>query len=304
MTDPDSYGYPHAQAGADADPPSAPPARLVRMARTVRDREDQADVDELRELRAAMPPWRLAGSLVTLLDEADAANPGRDKRSDGTIADGRHSTTSDHYPWLRDKSGKHVVRARDLDADGLNLAAAFEAARAKAAAGQLPQLVGGGYLIYNGRITREDFGGWKVYVGPNPHVLLGHVSTSREESRFDDRRPWGIFGPSTPTPTPRPIPAPPHRPIPGSWAGPDLTGTGLRLRGDIGNSGRRVQALQRWLRAGFPLYAKALVDDGDWGPKTAAVLDELARRSGVPEADGRNIGPKLARALMRAGFRG
>jgi hypothetical protein len=36
--------------------------------------------------------------------------------------------------------------------------------------------------------------------------------------------------------------------------------------------------------------------------QTAAVLREFAHRSGIADADGLNIGPKLAAALYRAGF--
>jgi peptidoglycan hydrolase-like protein with peptidoglycan-binding domain len=86
------------------------------------------------------------------------------------------------------------------------------------------------------------------------------------------------------------------------WTGPDLTGRGTTLRGDAGNNGPRVAALQAFLRDRYPLYAKSLAADGWWGPATTAAIAEFGHRSNIPSADGRNIGPKLAAALYAAGF--
>lgn len=104
---------------------------------------------------------------------------------------------------------------------------------------------------------------------------------------------------------PAPAPSPPAPgPAPAGWTGPDLTGSALALRGVVGNSGPRVQALQGWLRGTFPLYAKNLDVDGEWGPQTTGVLREFAQRSSIRTADGLNIGPQLARRLYLSGFRG
>lgn len=296
--------YPHHLMGGHARPPVAPRASVVQLARDARRRQDEAlGLEPPAALGFVMPEWRLAGSLVVLRDEANTANPARDKSSDGTIGDARHAgggpgtaawTASDHNPWLT-VAGKGVVRAEDLDTDGLDLPAAFERIRAAAAAGRLPQLAHGGYLILLGRITAPDFTEWRTYKGTDPHVLHGHVSVSTDPARFDDRRAWGAFGPADVVPTPSPTPA-------GGWTGPDLTGRGMALRGAQGNNGPRVGQLQAFLRDVFPAYAKALVADGWWGPATAGVLREFAHRSGIPEADGANVGPKIAAALFRSGF--
>jgi hypothetical protein len=100
-------------------------------------------------------------------------------------------------------------------------------------------------------------------------------------------------------PAPPPPPAP--TPAPAGFTGPDLTGRGTALRGDVGNNGPRVQQLQAFLNRVFPAYSH-LELDGWWGPATSAVLAEFAHRSGIPSADGLNIGPKLAAALFRAGL--
>ena len=154
-------------------------------------------------------------------------------------------------------------------------------------------MVGGGYFICFGRITAPDFSSWRTYRGPNPHILEGHVSVSTDPARFNDRRPWGIFGDVTP-----PAPTGP------GWTGPDVKGYGLDLRGDQGANGPRVQALQDFLRRTYPLYAKGLDVDGWWGPQTTGVVREFAQRTGIRSADGLNIGPQIARKLYVAGFRG
>lgn len=299
--------YPHELAGPAARPPAPVRPSVLQLARDARAQQLAAEGLEPVAYGFVMPDWRLAGCLVTLRDEANQANPGRDKSSDGTIGDTRHAgrgpgspewDDSDHNPWL-ELAGLGIVRAADIDTTGLDLPTAFERMRVGAHQGHLPQLLGGGYLILNGRITAPDFSGWRTYRGPNPHILAGHVSASRHPARFDDRRPWGVFGPAAPAPAPRPTPPPKEE----GWPGPDLRGSGLQLRGEQGASGPRVQALQGFYRTRYSLYAKDLATDGRWGPKTSAVVKEFARRSGIRTTGGL-IGPQLARKLYLAGFRG
>jgi hypothetical protein len=57
-------------------------------------------------------PWRLVAGGVTLREQFNARWPNRDKRSDGSIADGNHDPASFHQP---DAQG--FVRAIDLDED-------------------------------------------------------------------------------------------------------------------------------------------------------------------------------------------
>lgn len=184
--------YPHELAGAEAPPPAAPDpdevAHYLRLAL-----HDQAHAPALR----TAGPWRVAGCLLQLVDEANEANPNRSKSSDGTIGNAAHQATkSDHNP-----DGNGVVRADDLTSLGLDLPAAFERGRQLTAAGRMPWLAGGGYFILNRRITAPDFSGWRVYTGANPHIAHGHTSCSANPAVYDRRDRWGIFAPSS-TPTP------------------------------------------------------------------------------------------------------
>jgi hypothetical protein len=300
-------GYPHELVGPPAPPPGQVDPRVLGMALKAH-RKHLAAVDH--EFYTAAP-WRRAYSLDVLVAEADATAPARNKASDGSIGDTRHQAEngphgpgsgSDHNPWVI-LAGVGIVRAEDLTNDpALNLPAAFERMRAAAAAGRLPQLVGGGYAILNGRITREDWSGWAQYRGADPHVSHGHVSVSLDAARFDSRAGWGLF-------IAEQAPAPPPPPVPAGWTGPDLVGAGAGLRGQAAgqpsgpqSNGPRVAALQTFLRDRYSLYAKTLQVDGWYGQQTAGVLAEFAHRSGIPAADGLNIGPRLAAALTAAGF--
>jgi hypothetical protein len=301
--------YPHELAGEVTTPPRQLGARTIALARQAHLRQLAVVLEAPEPLGWVMPDWRLAGAIVQLGTEADQANPGRDKSSDGTVGDARHAgggpgtaawKASDHNPWVSD-GAKGVVRARDLDVDGLDLPAAFERLRAKAAAGQLPQVIGGGYAILNGRITAPDWSGWRQYLGADPHVSHGHVSVGVAKAAYDTRTPWGIF-----TADPAPAPAPPAPAPPASWTGPDLTGRGVTLRGVQGNNGPRVAAWQQGLADRYPIYRHQLGElaaDGWWGPVTTAWNREFGQRSGIRSADGLNVGPQLAMAYWRAGIR-
>jgi hypothetical protein len=300
-------GYPHHLAGDPAPPPVQVERRVLAMALKAHGKHLAAVAEQLD----TAAPYRRARSLDVLVAEADAAHPDRNRASDGWIGDARHQAEngpngpgsgSDHNPWVVFE-GRGIVRAEDITNDpALHLADVFERLRAAAAAGRLPQVTGGGYAILLGRITAEDWSGWRVYRGADPHVSHGHVSTSLDEARYDSTARWGVFS------TEQPAPAPPPPPAPARWTGPDLTGTGAGLRGQAAgqpqgpqSNGPRVAALQAWLNRTYPAYSH-LAADGWYGVATAGVLREFAHRSGIPDADGLNIGPRLAAQLAAAGF--
>lgn len=255
--------YPWELVGNPADPPQPPTPAEIAEGRAL-------EAELLEQARRSAPdvfgaaPWRLANAVVTFRAEANAANPARDRASDGTIGNAAHAanwTASDHNPFVI-VAGLGVVRAADTDTDGLDLAAAFERARAAAAAGRLPQVAAGGYFILNRRITAPDFSRWNVYTGANPHTAHGHTSMSRHPAGFDSRAPWGIFTqPATPQPVPTvpPVPGLPAWTLPrGHWYG-HMNGPTQSHGGWLAQERPAVQAVQR------RFIAKGCVPGiGDW----------------------------------------
>ncbi|WP_052371954.1 peptidoglycan-binding domain-containing protein [Amycolatopsis taiwanensis] len=206
--------------------------------------------------------WRLANALIDLRNEVNARWPNRSKASDGTIGDAAHaSRDSDHNPWVIDRNGIGVVRAIDITANGIDAAWLAEYLRQRGLTGHDGRtgdhrLTGGGYVIYNRRITNDNYSGWHAYTGSNPHTSHVHVSFSR--TNYDDRAGWGIAGGGS-----APAPAPSGRPT-------------LQQ----GSTGQAVTDLQAFLNRVYPAYSKLAVD-GIFGPATAAVVCEFQRRSGI-----------------------
>ena len=143
--------------------------------------------------------WRNCAASLALIAEVNTKWPNRDKTSDGTIGDAAHaSRSSDHNPFIVVR-GTGVVRARDIDVDGIDAGWLAEWLRKRAAAGD-PRLSGGGYVIFNRRITRPDWGGWRIYTGTNPHTHHLHLSFSLDVSGFDSDARWGLDD-TAPAPT-------------------------------------------------------------------------------------------------------
>jgi peptidoglycan hydrolase-like protein with peptidoglycan-binding domain len=135
--------------------------------------------------------WRAAESLSRLRRDLDRRWPNRDRRTDGFIGDAAHcggGGTSDHCPNSAD-----VVRAFDIDADGIPAAWLAEHVRRLGARGD-PRLANGGYVIFNRRIASEVQGWrWRHYTGESPHTDHIHVSVSNVASGYDRRGGWGIL---------------------------------------------------------------------------------------------------------------
>lgn len=183
---------PWAYAGEEADPPSDPEPW---------DRHEPIEYYARSAAVRTARPWRNCLASVTLINEINQKWPNRDKASDGTIGDAAHAArTSDHNPWVVVvEAGREVgvVRARDIDRDGVPMAELMEDLRRRAEAGD-PRLAGGGYLIYNRRISSKDFKTWRTYTGSNPHTSHGHISFSLNRAGYDSTAPWGIGTPVAP----------------------------------------------------------------------------------------------------------
>lgn len=153
---------------------------------------------------------RLAKSLITLIDQVDAAWPNRQKHSDGSIGDRAHQARpSDHNPGP-DK----VVEALDITHDvahGVDTWALAETLRLN----RDPRI---DYVISNGRVFVGNHGNWNGrrvepytwirYTGSNNHARHVHVSVIEE--KMDEVQPWNLKrGDDAPPATPAPPPPKP-----------------------------------------------------------------------------------------------
>jgi hypothetical protein len=252
------------------------------------------------------PAWarhdsHLAGALDVLRAALNAHWPNRDHGSDGAIGDAAHlavAGASDHNPWLN-----NTVRGLDVDVDGIDAGWLAEQLRLAGAAGD-HRLTGGGYVIFNRQITSADFHRWMPYTGSDPHTSHVHVSVTRDPAGYEDRGAWAFLDT---------VQQPEH---PGRvWApGKDATGADAGFRAHFGDEGPEVAELQHDLNATFPAYSK-LEEDGIYGQQTAAVLDQFSERAAADpqlpasaadrqalrDSDGRDVGPRTARALDHYG---
>lgn len=219
--------------------------------------------------------WRVARSLDTLLAEINASAPNRSKVSDGSIGDAAHaSRTSDHNPWVIDRFGVGVVRARDFThdpADGCDAGAIAEAIRQLALRGH-PALGAGAYVIWNRRIASASYGWvWRSYTGSNPHDHHCHVSVATAAAGYDSTAPWGVTTQEDDMPyTPAEL--------------KDLIAEAVRedfdeIKATVIAQGEKTRA--RSITAAQRLARKGRRD----GALTRTELDELAEALGVDQAD-------------------
>lgn len=130
---------------------------------------------------------RLCTAGEQLRAEISRVYPKRDTTSDGWIGDSAHSSRkSDHNP-----NGAGVVRAIDVDRDGLPAGAIVEHLRKLGKSGDRRLI--GGYLIWNDRIAGTHTAwNWHEYTGSNPHTHHFHVSFADAADNYDRKGAWGI----------------------------------------------------------------------------------------------------------------
>ena len=119
-------------------------------------------------------PW-LSYAARQFRNQVDDSFPHRDRRSDGWIADARHSGTSDHAPR---KNG--VVRAIDIDAnlDDTNTSHYLADQIRRAAKNGEKRIK---YVIHAGKIASGiGLWRWRDYRGVNPHHGHIHISFTKK----------------------------------------------------------------------------------------------------------------------------
>lgn len=216
--------------------------------------------------------WRMAYALDVLLAEINTRAPRRSKISDGGIGDASHATRdSDHNPWIKDRDGVGVVRARDFTHDPANGMDANVLARFLASKlGKHPALGSGAYIIWNDRIisTNRLAEGWREYTGSNEHRKHLHLSVETG-SGYDSRQNFGWYQSSGPI---NPI-DPKEDEVSfedeyALWA-PGLTAD--EKKGWAGADGKMTFAQMQQQTWGFALRAK---QDGDAAIKALAALSK------------------------------
>lgn len=213
----------------------------------------------------------LAPALVSFRSQINKLWPDRDKGSDGWIGDASHQARkSDHNP---DYSAGGIVRAIDIDKDGINVDAVIAAAINDNRTA---------YVIYNRRIWTRGVG-WLPYTGSNPHTQHVHISL-RHTKAAAKKGNWAIGGDVKPT-TPPKIQKPKGK----QWPQVRLTVTSAHTAAShdawvtamagIGFKDRKLGvALQRWLSnergiIGKKYYNRAI--DGDFTTESVKALQRF-----------------------------
>lgn len=218
--------------------------------------------------------WRVAKSLDQLLRQVNALYPNRDKSSDGSIGDAAHaSRNSDHNPYIKDRDGVGVVRARDFTNDPIHGLLSEELAQ-KLIASRDDRIR---YIISNRKIASGPAGpqswSWRKYAGTNPHDHHCHVSVREEQKFYDDVAPWRFDMQRAPLEVEQIVT--PVRPV-------------LRLKA-VGNDVKILQAL---------LVKKAkskIMVDGEFGQATERAVTAFQQANNLV-ADG-VVGPYTWKAL-------
>ena len=144
--------------------------------------------------------WRLAPSLVAMVDEANRLAPARSRISDGSIGNAAHAARSSfHNP-----SGG-IVDAVDLTHDPVRGWDAHRRARQIVARGDSRL----DHVISNRQIWSVINPFWPAYDEMNPHKTHAHIAVKRGAA---GRVGTGVWWPrvAVPTAAPKPIPIPPE----------------------------------------------------------------------------------------------
>lgn len=150
-----------------------------------------------------MASWMLIEAGKSLFAAFNEVAPNRDHKTDGSIGDAAHTSTSDHTPdeqssalRNRDADSRNEVHAIDVDADlrepGLTMAMVVGHLVARCRSGAEKRLR---YIIFNRRIYSASDGwptGGRVYSGASPHTEHAHFSFSYVSSLEASTASWHL----------------------------------------------------------------------------------------------------------------
>ena len=234
----------------------------------------------------------LAAALVSLRAQINERWPDRDKGSDGWIGDASHSARkSDHNP---DYSSGGIVRALDVDKDGINVDALVSAAINDSRTA---------YVIWNGRIWIRGYG-WQKYTGSNMHTKHVHISL-RHTSAAAKSGKWALGGNIAPTSTPN-ITKPKGKQWPLVRLAVSNSHTTashyawVTAMAGLGFKDKKLgEALQRWLSnekniIGKKYYTRAI--DGDFTTNSVKALQQFLKDKKIYKGkiDGKRLGMTVA----------
>lgn len=277
--------------------------------------------------------WELAPALDVGRGEVNAAHPGRDKKSEGTIGDTAHqgSGSPENGGSKHNINKRGRVDAWDCDA-GPN---GPDMPRLLACWMRHPSAQN---VIFNRKIASRSWGWtWRAYNGDSPHIEHGHLECRLDGAAEVDRRAWGYYsgGPvvTVPVTLPPGSPAiaggmsrlPVLRRNPSRWSAGTLQAQKVLVRSGYsvgpkgpdglfgGATARAVVAFQKahkltgdgvvgpktWTalaQQALVLKGQGISVDGKFGPKTAAAVHAFQRARGL-KVDG-VVGPKTWVALL------
>lgn len=141
--------------------------------------------------------WKRCKALIQLVSQVNAAYPGRDTSSDGSVGDADHaSRDSDHNPWVIDPADNvGVVTAQDIDEDLNETTHSIKGIVDAIVASRDIRVK---YVIYEGQMCRSypahglKAWEWGPYTGKNAHKHHAHISVKAEKEFWNDDSPWSI----------------------------------------------------------------------------------------------------------------
>lgn len=215
--------------------------------------------------------WRLAPSLVRLVEEVDAHWPNRPKGSDGSIGDASHAARASEHNPDRDSDPMPAGMVSAVDITKMSASGMDELREALIADDRT------WYVIHDGTIWSRTHGfSPRKYTGSNSHTHHMHVSLMQTAEAAKSVRSWGLgkAAPAKPAddkPAAKPAKVPPT--LRRGTSDPLLATLQRFLLGETLENvfGDRTEAAVRSYQA-----EQKLKIDGIVGPKTwARILTEL-----------------------------